>query len=196
MLCLSAAGHLPQQLTVDIPQRRRLADLCRTMLIAEVGSEAGDPEEEYFPYLDAERDATIIIRFLLETFDIQLRNYTVTVHDRFGNAGPDPERGILHIQLHDRFSRPVVSNISWNLHPRLGRWSNFDYFSKVLKKPPSFGMKDRGWYVITSHRPNSPAHSGLLCGNFRAWVGDAGFSRITGSRKSVGIIPGINWRDH
>ena len=52
-----------------------------------MGPEAGDFDEECFPYLDAERDATIIIQFLLNFFHVNLKNYVLTVHDRFAHEG-------------------------------------------------------------------------------------------------------------
>ena len=83
ILCLCAEGDIPKHLAGHVQGRKWLVDACRAMLVTEVGAAAGDIDAGRFPYLDAERDAALIIRFLLEQFHARLQNYTLVVHDRF-----------------------------------------------------------------------------------------------------------------
>ena len=143
ILCLCAAGDLPKHLAGDVRQRKGLVDACRAMLVAAVGSGAGDLDAGHFPYLDAERDAAFIIRFLLDEFDARVRNYILIVHDRFGHGGADPERGIVHIELRDDMEGDCAELHVYNHTDGRGCGYHFDALlsAQLVTPSPSIALQ-------------------------------------------------------
>ena len=143
ILCLCAAGDLPKHLAGDVRQRKGLVDACRAMLVAAVGSGAGDLDAGHFPYLDAGRDAAFIIRFLLDEFDARVRNYILIVHDRFGHGGADPERGIVHIELRDDMEGDCAELHVYNHTDGRGCGYHFDALlsAQLVTPSPSIALQ-------------------------------------------------------
>ena len=126
ILCLCNEGQIPSDLARSPANRKHLVDACREKVIEEIGPAAGDIEDDIFPYLDAERDAALIVRFLLQRFGASERNYMLVVHDRFGGGEADPNRGRIGIRLAEGWDGSDVEIHVYNHTDGRARGYHFD----------------------------------------------------------------------